>query len=75
MRTFHKNSKQSLRPSTGRVGCVNFRKLAYFVKQVPNFDIGWPAPATPAPRAQNIKAVYVVSHSWYVQIIVPVCKY
>ena len=39
----------------------------YFVKKVPNFEIGWPAPVT--PRALNIKAVYVVSHSWYGQII------
>ena len=41
------------------------------MKKVPNFEIGWPAPAK--PRALNIKAVYVVSHSWYGQIIVLVC--
>ena len=41
------------------------------MKKVPNFKIGWPAPAT--PRALNIKAVYVVSHSWYGQIIDSVC--
>ena len=35
--------------------------------------IGWLAPAT--PRALNIKAVYVVSHSWYGQIIVPAYNY
>ena len=32
----------------------------------------WPTPATPRPL--NIKVIYVVSHSWYGQIIVPVCR-
>ena len=45
----------------------------YFVKKVPKFEIGWPAPAT--PRALNIKAVYAVSHSWYGQIYGGVCIY
>ena len=43
------------------------------MKKFPNFEIGWPAPAT--PRALNIKGVYVVGHSWYGQIIVPVCSF
>ena len=44
----------------------------YFVKKVPNFEIGWPAPTT--PRALNIKAVYALSHSWYGQIHGGVCR-
>ena len=41
----------------------------YFVKKVPDFEISWPAPATPS--ALNIKAVYAVS--WNGQIIESVC--
>ena len=52
-----------------------FQKLAelgtYFVKKVPNFEIVWPAPAT--PRVLTVKGVYEVSYSWYGQIFGSVC--
>ena len=37
-----------------------------FCKKGPNFEIVWPAPAT--PRALTVKGVYEVSYSWYGQI-------
>ena len=59
-RTLHKKSKHSLRPSTGRVGRDFLSKIdiewgTYFVKKVPNFEIVWPAPAT--PRALTVKVL------------------
>ena len=76
MSVLHKKSRQSLRPSIERIGWDFFSKIGilwgtYFVKKVPNFEIVWSAPAT--PRALNIKAVYVASHSWYGEIIDSVC--
>ena len=43
----------------------------YFVKKAPNFEIVWPASAT--PRALNVKGVYEVSYSCYGQINGTVC--
>ena len=44
--TLHKKSRQSLKPSTGRIGWDCFSKIGiewgtYFVKKVPNFEIVW----------------------------------
>ena len=59
MSVLHKKSKQSLRPSTGRIGWDFFSKIGIewgtnFVKKVPNFEIGWPAPAMPRPLCMYI---------------------
>ena len=56
MSVLHKKSKQSLRLSTGRIGWDFFSKIGiewgtYFFKKAPNFEIIWPAPAT--PRVQS----------------------
>ena len=76
IRTLHKKTRQSLWPSLGRIGWDFFSKIGiewgtYFVKNVLNFEIVWPAPAT--PRALTVKGVYEVSYSWYGQIIGCVC--
>ena len=62
IRTTHKKSRQSLRPSTGRIGWDLFSKIGiecgkYFSKNVPNLEIVWPTPNT--PRALTVKGVYV----------------
>ena len=76
--TLHKKSRQSLKPSTGRIEWDFFSKIGiewgtYFSKKVPNFEKVWPTPAT--PRALTVKGVYVVSHSCYEQLYEPVCNY
>ena len=43
-----------------------------FYKKFPILQAGWPAPAPLTPL--TIKAVYVVSYSWYGQTSAPVCK-
>ena len=48
------------------------RYVHIFLKKVPNFELVWPAPAT--PRAQTVKSVYEVSYSWYGYIIGSVCN-
>ena len=67
MSVLHKKSRQSLRPSIGRIG------WDFFFKKGPNFEIIWPAPAM--PRTQIVKGVYEVSYSWYGHIIGSVCMY
>ena len=76
IRTLHKKIGQSLWPSLGRIGWDFFSKIGievgtYFVKKAPNFEIVWPASAT--PRALNVKGVYEVSYSCYGQINGTVC--
>ena len=78
IRTLHKKIGQSLWPSLGRIGWDFFSKIGievgtYFVKKAPNFEIVWPAPAT--PRALTLKGVYEVSYSCYGQINGTVCTY
>ena len=65
MSVLHKKSRQSLRPSTGRIRWDFFSKIGiewgtYFSKKVP-FEKVWPTPATPG--ALTVKGVYVLSHS------------
>ena len=74
----HQKSRQSLRPSTGRIGWDFFSKIGikwgtYFSKKVPIFETFWFTPAMHRPL--TVKGVYVVSHSWYVQVYELVCKY
>ena len=76
IRTLHKKSRQSLRPSTGRIGWDFFSKIGiewgtYFSKKVPIFETFWFTPAMHRPL--TVKGVYVVSHSWYVQVYELVC--
>ena len=76
IRTLHKKSRQSLRPSTGRIGWDFFSKIGikwgtYFSKKVPIFETFWFTPAMHRPL--TVKGVYVVSHSWYVQVFELVC--
>ena len=54
-----------MRPSTGRIG---FSKIGivwgtYFVKSVPNFQVGWSTHAT--PRSMIIRVFNEVNYSWY----------
>ena len=76
IRTLHKKSRQSLRPSTGRIRWDFFSKIgikwgSYFSKKVPIFETFWFTPAMHRPL--TVKGVYVVSHSWYVQVYELVC--
>ena len=76
MSVLHKKSKQSLSPSTGRIGSDFFSKIGikwgiYFSKKVPIFETFWFTPAMHRPL--TVKGVYVVSHSWYVQVYELVC--
>ena len=66
MQALHKKSKQSLRPSTGRIGWDFFSKIdilstKVYTKKVPNFEIVWPTPGMLRPL--TVKGVYLVSHS------------
>ena len=45
----------------------------YFSKKVPIFETFWFTPAMHRPL--TVKGVYVVSHSWYVQVYELVCIY
>ena len=56
-----------LRPSTERIRWDFFFENWHTVKKVLNFEIVWPTPAKP-------RAVYVVNHSRYGQIIASVCN-
>ena len=56
----------------GREGVKNTQNPVNVVYEQPlRLSVCLPAPAT--PRVLNIKSVYVVSNSWYGQIIVRVC--
>ena len=76
MPALHKKSRRSLRPSTGHIGWDFFSKIGikwgtYFSKKVPIFETFWFTPAMHRPL--TVKGVYVVSHSWYVQVYELVC--
>ena len=66
MSVLHKKSKQSLRPSTGRIGWDFFSKIdilsaKVYTKKVLNFEIVWLTPGKLRPL--TVKGVYLVSHS------------
>ena len=49
-------------PDSQRSGC-GIVKGTYFVKSVPNFQVGGSAHVTPKPL--TIGVIYEVNHSWY----------